>query len=228
MARNALRISSWEAFAATPRSAVAQGLLPAGGGATERASSVRGLRGFGCGACPRSTRTHVPAQRASTSTRACPAARSACLRASSRERAPPLEASGGRNGSASGAPLHHAAHKKRRRRVGTTEKTPVKREVVMVFVLSSRPREHGLAGGQRSRGRTLPHDARGASTPRGGRPPRERMGDTRGAGSPLRGRVVESRMSRGPRGRRDRADRTVRSNGSHLAVISPLPGRFRR
>jgi hypothetical protein len=117
--RNARLISAAVAPGPTPSTPSAQVLLPAGAGATA-ARGERSARGTGQGAWPRSTRTHAPAQRASTATRLRPAARSAQARASSIVRAPPLEASGLRNGSASGGAVHHAAQKKRRRRVGTT------------------------------------------------------------------------------------------------------------
>jgi hypothetical protein len=119
-ARNARLISAAVAPGATPSTPSAHVLLPAG---TTLAAS-RGApasRGAGHGGSPRSTRTHAPAHRASISTRLRPAARSAWTLASAGVRAPPLDASGLRNGSASGGAVHQAAHKKRRRFVGTTE-----------------------------------------------------------------------------------------------------------
>ena len=152
--RNALLTSSRVAPGSRPSTPSAQGRLPAGAaargavlGASWGSSCVRGVRGLGQGGSPRRTRTHAPAQRPSISTSLCPAARAACACASSRVRAPPLEASGLRNGSAWGGAIHHAAQKKRRRFVGTMETTPVKRDVEMAQASHSPEARSGLKSG---------------------------------------------------------------------------------
>jgi hypothetical protein len=61
------------------------------------------------------------AQMGSMSVSGVPAACSAWRRASSSLRAPPDHASGARKGAFSGAPVHHAHQKKRRRLVVVTE-----------------------------------------------------------------------------------------------------------
>ena len=127
-----LDFSSGPAPGATPSSARAQA-LPRPAWARRAASRPAGARPSA------SARDLHPARRARTprptapsiSTSERPAARSACARASSRVRAPPLDVSGLRKGSRKGGAVHQAAHRGSRRLVGTTEKTPVKREVSM-------------------------------------------------------------------------------------------------
>jgi hypothetical protein len=91
--------------------------------------------------------------------RGMPAARSARVLASSRVRAPPLHASGGRKGATLGSRLHHAHHRKRRRLVRVTLQTPRKRvKAGSVLRLADEPRavvrrrdaEAKLAGRERA------------------------------------------------------------------------------
>ena len=129
-ARKARLISGTLAGVESPSTPSAQGLVPvrAGCGAAFFLDDV-------ClavkGESPFCTRTQAAAHRGSISIKGRPAARSAAARASSRERAPPLDASGLRNGVASGGAVHQAAHRKRRRFVEVIETTLGKREVAM-------------------------------------------------------------------------------------------------
>ena len=143
---------------------------------------------LGNGGRPPRTRSHAPAHRPSVLDSDVPLARCASSTASSSLRAPPFHASGGRNGSATGAPVHHAHQRYRRRFVRVTATTARKSAVTGTFYSKiARP-------GKGARPPSLRCRLEGCRTPRRGPPCPSTSSSV--ASAPTRSRISSLRATR--------------------------------